>query len=541
MFVGLQDYYFMFYGQNPFSFLRKMSFLFLFTSHITFAQFSSITATSIDDNNLKIDLTFDQEIYSNSTCSTLTCIEVTDFVLSLSGGNATLASNLPLTITKLGNYDFTNQWNNPPVEPNNSGGNEDWAQHVSSGLLNDLPNSNNLNGVLEIIEPTARAIPGYTYITSYPIGLACAHSYYRSTTAGSWTAEKLKAQNAGGDLMVYNSPEEFNYMVPGFNNNSTGVGNTWIGLSQDRTAPDYLERGTAALQVFPYTNGGWYWDDGTAMDNSAAPLKYQITIALNGVPNGDELVSINPMTSPVSIFNCAGVSANSQVNGSNQVYLNDKLAPFITSTTISDDNTSIRVVFNENIFTDTASNPILTTDFTITLVQNGSTANLTSINPSVVASYGNVFDLLLPMNGLPITGKEVLTVIPSSSTSIFDAASNTASSVQSNNTVTFNPPKTGPVYLSNIYKTSVVSGTINVASETFLCDEVLMSDYNQIYHDGTVLEPQVGNRVIYNINYSYPSILVDGFDFSYFHLRDYDKILEIRKSDGLIVAKYSCN
>ena len=145
------------------------------------------------------------------------------------------------------------------------------------------------------------------------------------------------------------------------------------------------------------------------------------------------------------------------------------------------------------------------------------------------------------MNGLPITGKEILTVIPSSSTSIFDAASNTASSVQSNNSVNFNPPKTGPVYLSNIYKTSVVSGTVDVNSESFLCNEVLINDYNQIYHDGTVLEPQVGNRVIYNMNYSYPSILVDGFDFSYFHLRDYDKILEIRKSDGLIVAKYSCN
>tara|TARA_B100000767_G_scaffold275735_1_gene314853 strand:+ start:38376 stop:39971 length:1596 start_codon:yes stop_codon:yes gene_type:complete len=530
----------MLHKQKKLSLSRKLGFLFLFISHINLAQFSSITASSIDNNNLKIDLTFDQEIYSNSTCSTLTCIEVTDFILSLSGGDATLASNLPLTITKLGNYDFTNQWNNPPVEPNNSGGNEDWVQHVSTGLLNDLPNSNNLNGVLEIIEPNPRAIPGYTYITSYPIGLSCAHSYYRSTTASSWTSQKLKAQNAGGDLLVYNSPEEFSYMVPGFNDNTTGVGNTWIGLSQDRTALDYLERGIPALQVFPYTNGGWYWDDGTAMDNSAAPLKYQITIALNGIPNGDELVSINPITSPVSIFNCAGISANSQINGTNQVYLIDKLVPFITSTTISDDNTSIRVVFNENIFTDAASNPILITDFTLSLVQNGSTANLTSINPSVVANNGNVFDLLLPMNGLPITGKEVLTVVPSSSTSIFDAASNTASSVQSNNAVTFNPPKTGPVYLSNIYKTSVVSGTIIVGSESFICDEVLVNDYNQIYHDGTVLEPQVGNRVIYNMNYSYPSILVDGFDFAYFHLRDYNKILEIRKSDGLIVSKYSC-
>ena len=515
-------------------------FVFFITVRGVQGQYSSITSVSITDNNLKIDLTFDEEIYSNSSCSTLTCIDIADFGLSLSGGTATLASNTPITITKLGNYNFTGQWNNPPVEPNNSGGNEDYAQHVNTGLLNDLANSVILAGVLEVINPTQEVIPGYTYITSYPIGSECAHSYYRSTNSSSWTSQKLKAQNAGGDLLVYNSLEEFNYMVPGFNSPATGVGNTWIGLSQDRSSADYLERGTPALQVLPYTSGGWYWDDGTPMNNSASKLKYQITIALNGIPNGDELVTINPITAPASIFTCAGVSAVSQVNRLNQVYLNDKINPYIVSSSITDDNTKVRVVFNEDIFTDAAGNPLLNTDFTLSLVQNGSAADLISVNPTSIANYGDsVFDLLLPMNGLPITGKEVLTILPSAGI-VLDAASNVASSVQSNNVVNFNPPKTGPVYLSNVYKTSTVSGSIVIASETFLCDGITNANYNQVYHDGIILEPQVGNYMIYNNLYSYPSKMLDGSNFGYFHLRGFNRILEIRKSDGLVVAKYSC-
>ena len=523
--------------------LLLMLFLTILVSGINVqAQFSSVTATSIDNNNLKIDLTFDEDIYSNSSCSTLTCIEISDFGLSLTGGSATLNSNTPITITRLGNYDFTGQWNNPPVEPNNSGGFEEYAQHVSTGLLNDLADNTPLAGVLELINPIAQVIPGYTYVTSYPIGSNCAHTYYRSTTSGSWTSQKLKAQNAGGDLLVYNSLDEFNYMIPSFNaNGPTGVGNTWIGLSQDRTKGDYLERGTPALQVLPYTNGGWYWDDGTPMNNSASKLKYQITIALNGVPDGDELVSVNPVTGPASIFTCAGVSAINQVNGLNQVYLNDKLNPYIVSSSISDDNTTVRVVFNETIFTDAASNPMLNSDFELFLVQNGSVASLSSINPSSIINYGNrIFDLILPMIGLPMSGKEVLTILPTLG-SVFDAASNVASSVQSNNVVNFNPPKTGPIYLSNIYKTSTVSGSIVVASETFLCNDVTFNNYNQAYHDGIVLEPQVGNYIIYNNRYSYPSTMIDGSDFGYFHLRGVNRILEIRKSDGLVVAKYSCD
>ena len=516
-------------------FLRLLPLIFFIIGINAQAQFSSVTAASISNNNLRIDLTFDEEIYSVTGCTTPTCIEITDFNVTLSGGNATLASNTPITITKLGNFNFNPNWN--AGEPNDSPGigvnNEDYAQHTGASTMNDLPNTRNLDGLLEVINTVSQTITGYTWFATYPVGSACAHNYYRANTSKTWTDTKADATAAGvalgipADLLVYNSQEEFDFL---FNNHSPSTANTWIGLRQ------YTDRGD-----FAEPSGGWYWDDGTPIDNSAAKLKYQITIALNGIADGDELVSINPVTAPASIFNCAGVSAINQINGTNQVYLNDKLDPYIVSSSISDDNTTVRVIFNETIFTDALGNPMLNTDFVLSLLQNGSVASLSSINPSSIINYGNrIFDLILPLIGLPMSGKEVLTILPALG-SVFDAASNTASSTQINNTVGFNPPKTGPIYLSNIYKTSTVSGTLAVASETFLCDGITFNNYNQAYHDGVVLEPQVGNHLIYNKKYSYPSILIQGSNFGYYHLRVFDIILEIRKSDGLIVAKYLCN
>ena len=136
-------------------------------------------------------------------------------------------------------------------------------------------------------------------------------------------------------------------------------------------------------------------------------------------------------------------NAINQIDGNNQVYLNDKLDPYIVSSSISDDNTTVRVIFNETIFTDALSNPMLNTDFVLSLVQNGSVAILSSINPSSIINYGNrIFDLILPMIGLPMSGKEVLTILHALG-SVFDAASNTASSTQINNQWVLIHPKQG--------------------------------------------------------------------------------------------------
>ena len=286
-------------------FLRLLPLIFFIIGVSAQAQFSSVTETSISNNNIRIDLTFDEEIYSVTGCSTPTCIEISDFNVTLSGGNATLASNTPITITKLGNFNFNVNWN--AGEPNDVG-TENYAQLTGVGTMNDVSNNVLLDGVLEVISPSQQTIAGYTYVATWPVGSDCAHSYYRANTPKSWIDSKADATAVGAHLLVFNSQEEFDYL---FNNFSSGIGNSWIGLSQDSSAVDFIEPA-----------GGWYWDDGTPIDNSASNLKYQITIALNGVPNGAELLTINPITAPASVFNCDGVSAISQENGLNQVYLN---------------------------------------------------------------------------------------------------------------------------------------------------------------------------------------------------------------------------
>ena len=434
------------------------------------AQYSSITGSTLSGDNLTIELTFDNDIYPNSSC-TIGCIDVTDFVVSLSGGSATLNSATPLSITKLGNFDFSSNWN--ISEPNDWGGpadnQENYVQHTSNGGINDYPDSRLLDGILEVINPLQQVIAGYTYITSWPVGSSCAHSYYRSNTRKSWTDSKadataVTALGIEASLLVYNSQEEFDYMFANHANNS-GTANGWIGLSQDSSASDFSE-----------PDGGWYWDDGTPIDNSAAPLKYQITIDLNGLADGSEVVFVNPVTSPDAIFNCAGISAINQTDNANRLTLNDLLAPFITSATISADNTFIRVIFNENVFTDTSSNPVLTSDFTLSIARNGSAANLTSSNPSSIINNGNSFDLVLPMNGSPITGNEVITVTPSSATTIFDGASNAVASAQSNNVITLNPMAPGFTVSPTSVSGTLAEGNSATASFTLVLDARPLTD-----------------------------------------------------------------
>lgn len=490
------------YGQNPF-----------------------ITGSSITEDNLKINIVFDEEIYATSACNTLTCIDVMDFRLSLSGGSATLGSPIPTTITKLGNYNFVPFWNSG--EPNNSGG-ENYAQHVNTGRLNDLRNCSNLPGVLEIINPNPQTIAGYVYITSWPVGSPCAHSYYRSTTSGCWTDEKQKARDAGGDLLVYNSVEEYQYLVPGFAS-MAGVANTWIGLSQDTNAADYSE-----------PSGGWYWDDGTPIDNSAAKVTYQLTYSLVGTPTGDERVTVNPVTNPRSVYNCGGTFAQIQNNGLNRVNLIDKTKPYIVDISVAEDNSTITVRFQEEVFTNAMGNLITASDFILSVEDNGIPANLfNSSNPLNISYYNNrSFVLQLPLNGNHITGNEdVIVSIPG----VFDRVGLQADNPPIINSVRLNKSKTGPIYLGMNYSTNVVSGTLQPSDYNYFCEEGFYGNYNIAYHTGPNLEPAVGDYIILNYRYSYPQLFATGNDYAFLHLRGFDKILEIQKSNGLIVAKYNCN
>ena len=113
----------------------------------------------------------------------------------------------------------------------------------------------------------------------------------------------------------------------------------------------------------------------------------------------------------------------------------DTTAPTITSTTVASDNSSISVTFSEAVYdTNGGSGDLEVGDFSLSISGGNATVSST---PSSISASGNVYTLGLSLSGTA-NGSETLTVVPSSSTAIYDAAGNAASTSQSNNTVSLN-------------------------------------------------------------------------------------------------------
>ncbi len=114
----------------------------------------------------------------------------------------------------------------------------------------------------------------------------------------------------------------------------------------------------------------------------------------------------------------------------------DSELPSITTTTIVEDNSTISVTFSEAVYNTTgASGALEVSDFSLSI--SGGTATLSSATPSSISRSGNVYTLGVPLSG-NANGSETLTVVPASSTAIYDAYDNAAATSQSNNTVTLN-------------------------------------------------------------------------------------------------------
>ena len=99
---------------------------------------------------------------------------------------------------------------------------------------------------------------------------------------------------------------------------------------------------------------------------------------------------------------------------------------------------------------------------------------------------------------------------------------------------------TFPVTVGNNYHTS--SGLVGLIQDDYqyLCSLFSNDFYNTAYHNGENLEPVVGDYIIYNNLYPPPQQLVHGIGTAFFKIFDYNKIVEVRKVDGEIVAVYNC-
>ena len=97
------------------------------------------------------------------------------------------------------------------------------------------------------------------------------------------------------------------------------------------------------------------------------------------------------------------------------------------------------------------------------------------------------------------------------------------------------------ISISNNYYSSDTYGVFDT-SDTFLCSLTESRFFNTAFHNGSANEPTVGDYIIWNNLYPVPqNFLSNNSDFAIVKLQAYNKLLEIRKSNGQIVAVYDCN
>ena len=111
-------------------------------------------------------------------------------------------------------------------------------------------------------------------------------------------------------------------------------------------------------------------------------------------------------------------------------------APTITGTTINGANSELTVTFSEAVFTTTGGgpNPLQPGDFTLSMA--GGVATIASFD-GVAKTSDTEWVLAFTTAGIA-TGSERITVVPASSSSIYDGANNAAAATQSNNNLLLN-------------------------------------------------------------------------------------------------------
>ena len=296
------------------------------------------------------------------------------------------------------------------------------------------------------------------------------------TTAGG-TATSITAPATEGDYRLFVIDAAGNYSSA-----STAV------LTVDDTAP------TAAItysSAGPYKNGDTVTITATFNEDMKDSPVPQIAIAGSGISS----VSATNMTkSSATVYTYSyavptgdGSGAITLSNGtdlagnvitgtptSGASFTVDNTAPTITGVTLASNNSTLTVNFSEDVYNTNGGSGILEAgDFTLAI--SGGTATINSTASSIAKRSESEWDLELNISGTP-NGSELLSVVPASATSIYDAAGNAASTTQSNNTVTLNdktPPTLTELSVTSDYSNPSYAKTGNVVTFLFTANGTL--------------------------------------------------------------------
>ena len=171
----------------------------------------------------------------------------------------------------------------------------------------------------------------------------------------------------------------------------------------------------------------------------------------------------------------------------------DWLPPTIASTSINTANTELTITFSESVYDTTGSTGDLeVADFALSI--SGGVATLGSATPtSITKTSQSVWVLGFSTTGIA-NGSETITVVPASSTSIYDAAANAAATSQSNNTVTLGERVAPTVTLTGpsgvVTAAFAATATFSEAVTGFALDDITVTN-------GTASSLVTGNAPVY--------------------------------------------
>lgn len=98
------------------------------------------------------------------------------------------------------------------------------------------------------------------------------------------------------------------------------------------------------------------------------------------------------------------------------------------------------------------------------------------------------------------------------------------------------------VTLSNNYIRTETPGVFQSLDNPYLCSLTQPGYFNVAYHNGSSNEPTIGDYIVYNDRYTIPHEFSPDSEQGYaiVKMRDFDKLIEMKKSNGQIVSVYSC-
>ena len=263
----------------------------------------------------------------------------------------------------------------------------------------------------------------------------------------------------------------------------------------------------------------------SSIDSSDNGKRFELGIDVVGVPDGREVLTINPVDN--NIYDNSANPAN-KVQTNNSMNLNDKQPPVIADVKLSTSNDTLFVTLSEAAYAKSnGTDTLLVAAFNLAIANGQS--RLTNSKPKSITGNGNTYALTFDLSGIP-DGREELSVIPDAN-QVFDAAGNAASTVQKNNTIYLNDQKAPKAPQGLV----AIPGNLQATISWRASGETDISKY--YIYGGTTVNP---TTVMDSVNYGSNTKILSGLTNEtryYFKLSSFDKTgYESPKSDTASVV-----